>query len=188
MVADNDSPGASKAPLNDAAPVAEPRWIISSALAPHATIDVTKAAVAAIANELHEAFGGNDLLNWIEAEDHLRRLLSPEEHVEQPTSFAGSVLRLAELRRERTKRQGADDHRHERIMLESTVTNMVTCLERDHPIWVHRAPRAAFAPETRICGRLGLVPLEDRPGRPDRADAPRNDRRRAPARLVAKAL
>lgn len=44
------------------------RVIIKPSLTPHLHIDVTNAVVSAIAAELARAQGGNDVLNWLEAE------------------------------------------------------------------------------------------------------------------------
>lgn len=42
---------------------------------PQREVDVTQRLVAAIAEELWRLYGGNDELNWIEAEAHLRRVV-----------------------------------------------------------------------------------------------------------------
>lgn len=42
---------------------------------PHRELDVTRGLVSAIAEELWRLYGGNDELNWLEAELHLRRIV-----------------------------------------------------------------------------------------------------------------
>jgi hypothetical protein len=42
---------------------------------PECEIDITQRLVAAIAEELWRLYGGNDELNWIEAECHLERIV-----------------------------------------------------------------------------------------------------------------
>jgi hypothetical protein len=44
-------------------------------LEPEQELDVTNRLVAAIAEELWRLYGGNDQLNWVEAEAHLRRII-----------------------------------------------------------------------------------------------------------------
>jgi hypothetical protein len=44
---------------------------------PHREVDLTHVLIATIARELYVLFGGNDQLNWLEAERHLRTLLNP---------------------------------------------------------------------------------------------------------------
>ena len=39
-------------------------------------VDVTHSLVSAIAEELWRRYGGNEQLNWIEAERHLQRIVS----------------------------------------------------------------------------------------------------------------
>ncbi|MCC6659858.1 MAG: hypothetical protein IT437_03125 [Phycisphaerales bacterium] len=51
------------------------RLVIRPDQDPQREIDVTHRLVAAIAAEIWEACGGNDELNWIEAEAHLRRIV-----------------------------------------------------------------------------------------------------------------
>jgi hypothetical protein len=51
------------------------RLVIRPAAAPAAAIDVTHAVVAAIARELSRFHGGNDTLNWLEAEQIVTDLL-----------------------------------------------------------------------------------------------------------------
>jgi hypothetical protein len=49
--------------------------IIRPAMEPQHEIDVTQRLVAAIAEELWRVSGGNDRLNWLEAEAHLQRIV-----------------------------------------------------------------------------------------------------------------
>ncbi len=42
-------------------------------------VDVTHRVVSAIAHELWERYGGNEQLNWLEAESHVRRLLDTHD-------------------------------------------------------------------------------------------------------------
>jgi hypothetical protein len=46
-------------------------------MAPDREIDVTQALTAAVAHQLHAQCGGNDVLNWLEAERFLARILRP---------------------------------------------------------------------------------------------------------------
>jgi hypothetical protein len=50
--------------------------IVRPILDPQREIDLTQRLVAAIAEELWRLFGGNDTLNWIEAEWHLQRIVA----------------------------------------------------------------------------------------------------------------
>ena len=52
------------------------RIIIHPLLDRHAEVDVTHRLVAAIAHELWSLYGGNEQLNWLEAEHHLERLVA----------------------------------------------------------------------------------------------------------------
>ncbi len=52
------------------------RAIIKPSLAPHLHLDVTHALTATIAGEIARAVGGNDVVNWLEAERILQGLLS----------------------------------------------------------------------------------------------------------------
>jgi hypothetical protein len=56
---------------------------------PHREIDLTHCLVSAIAEELWRSYGGNDELNWLEAELHLRRIIgdSSAEAVETEMEF-----------------------------------------------------------------------------------------------------
>jgi hypothetical protein len=50
--------------------------IVRPILDPQREIDLTHRLVAAIAEELWRLFGGNETLNWIEAEWHLQRIVA----------------------------------------------------------------------------------------------------------------
>ena len=50
--------------------------IVRPILDPNREIDLTHRLVSAIAEELWRLFGGNDTLNWIEAEWHLQRIIA----------------------------------------------------------------------------------------------------------------
>lgn len=52
--------------------------VIRPVLDPEREIDVTRALTRAIAEELWRQFGGNDRLNWLEAELHLSAIVSAE--------------------------------------------------------------------------------------------------------------
>jgi hypothetical protein len=52
------------------------RITVRPMLDPQREIDLTERLVAAIAGEISRTCGGNDQLNWIEAESHLRQLVS----------------------------------------------------------------------------------------------------------------
>lgn len=51
------------------------RIIIRPTLEPQREVDVTTRLTAAIAEELWRLYGGNDKLNWLEAERHLQRIV-----------------------------------------------------------------------------------------------------------------
>lgn len=51
------------------------RVIIKPSLTPNLHIDITNALVSTIASELARAQGGNDVLNWLEAERVLQDLV-----------------------------------------------------------------------------------------------------------------
>ena len=53
------------------------RLTIRPSMAPDREIDVTQALIAAVAHQLHAQCGGNDVLNWLEAERFLARILRP---------------------------------------------------------------------------------------------------------------
>jgi hypothetical protein len=51
------------------------RIVIRPAGSPHRELDVTNAIVAAVAHELWKHQGGNEVLNWVEAERQVARLI-----------------------------------------------------------------------------------------------------------------
>lgn len=51
------------------------RVIVKPSLTPHLHVDITNALVSTIAAELARAQGGNDVLNWLEAERVLQDLI-----------------------------------------------------------------------------------------------------------------
>lgn len=86
--------------------------------------DVTRRLVSAIAEELWSLYGGNEHLNWIEAEHHLQRLVEEiraearqaqgvcvEPSVELPAPRALAVERPAGSRHERATARTAHDVR-----------------------------------------------------------------------------
>jgi len=52
------------------------RLVIRPVMDPQREIDLTHRLTAAIAEELWRLFGGNEQLNWVEAEMHLQRLVA----------------------------------------------------------------------------------------------------------------
>ncbi len=52
------------------------RFIIRPTADPADQVDLTERLTAAIAEELHRRYGGNERLNWFEAELHLQRILA----------------------------------------------------------------------------------------------------------------
>ncbi|TVQ62776.1 MAG: hypothetical protein EA379_05030 [Phycisphaerales bacterium] len=57
---------------------------------PALEIDVTHRLVAAIAEELWRACGGNDELNWLEAEQHLMAIAQRMDAADAPTARGAS--------------------------------------------------------------------------------------------------
>lgn len=51
------------------------RIMIRPAIDQQREIDLTQRLIAAIAEELWQRYGGNEQLNWLEAEAHLKRLV-----------------------------------------------------------------------------------------------------------------
>ncbi len=64
---------------------------------PRRELDLTHRLVAVIAEELWKRYGGNDTLNWLEAERHLQRLLAGRGARADPAPFIG-VLDVAKAR------------------------------------------------------------------------------------------
>lgn len=57
------------------------RIIIHPLLEPTREIDVTTSVVAAVAQELSQAYGGSETLNWLEAERHVQALFSSQANL-----------------------------------------------------------------------------------------------------------
>jgi hypothetical protein len=55
-------------------------------LAPDRELDVTEPVVRAIAGQMAAELGGNEQLNLLEAEMHLRRILNPRTGVARATA------------------------------------------------------------------------------------------------------
>lgn len=55
-------------------------------------LDVTHRLVSAIAEELCRRYGGNDTLNWLEAEGHLRTLIGPGRDGTHETEEASAAI------------------------------------------------------------------------------------------------
>jgi hypothetical protein len=51
------------------------RITVHPLMEPKREIDLTYRLIAAIAEELWRRYGGNAQLNWLEAEEHLRRII-----------------------------------------------------------------------------------------------------------------
>lgn len=66
------------------------RIVIRPVMEPQHEIDISQRLVAAIAEELWCLYGGNDHLNWLEAETHLRQIVG-----ETRTEAAMADARLA---------------------------------------------------------------------------------------------
>lgn len=77
------------------------RVIIKPSLTPHLHIDVTNALTSAIAQELARAQGGNDVLNWLEAERILQELVGGARSTprEQPAGMAADARPRVRRRR-----------------------------------------------------------------------------------------
>jgi hypothetical protein len=95
----------------------------------HRELDVTHRLVSAIAQELWRLYGGNDELNWLEAELHLGRMVG-EAHAEA----SETELLLVRLRVPATTRAEPPAGRSWRLDYE-----MWPSLDRNTP----RKPRAA---------------------------------------------
>lgn len=61
------------------------RVIVRPAAEPQREIDLTRRLVSAIAEELWRRYGGNDVLNWAEAERHLAQIVG-EARAKAPTT------------------------------------------------------------------------------------------------------
>jgi hypothetical protein len=60
---------------------------------PYREIDVTQGLVAAIAEEIWRACGGNDALNWLEAERHLARIIGEARETARAAHVAEVIER-----------------------------------------------------------------------------------------------
>ena len=56
--------------------------VIHPILEPNREIDVTTRVVASVAQELSQAYGGSEAVNWLEAERHVQALFPPQAHSE----------------------------------------------------------------------------------------------------------
>jgi hypothetical protein len=70
------------------------RIVIRPSASPERELDVTGAIVAAVAHELWKHGGGNEVLNWVEAERHVARLIPGASGIP-----AGRQAGLAESKR-----------------------------------------------------------------------------------------
>lgn len=93
------------------------RILIRPAIDQHCEIDVTKRLVAAIAEELWLHSGGNDQVNWLEAELHLERIIG-ESRVKAATAEFRTTEMLAspQLPRDRPTKRGDGS----RVLLQAT--------------------------------------------------------------------
>lgn len=66
--------------------------IVRPILDPQREIDLTHRLVAAIAEELWRLFGGNEKLNWIEAEWHLQRIVAQARAEARETAVVRAPL------------------------------------------------------------------------------------------------
>jgi hypothetical protein len=83
------------------------RIVIRPSMAPQREMDVTRAVVAAVAHELWRQFGGNEVVNWLEAERQVARALSgdrsppgraAEPAPEKPAGRGRGAVRTTTLR------------------------------------------------------------------------------------------
>lgn len=63
--------------------------IVRPVVDPQREIDLTHRLVSAIAEELWNLYGGNEELNWLEAERHLQRLIGEAREEADETTFGG---------------------------------------------------------------------------------------------------
>lgn len=81
---------------------------------PQRELDVTHRLVSAIADELWRLYGGNDRLNWIEAERHLQRIVEQARADARETQVAvvappGAAAAGAQMPGERLGRSDHDE-------------------------------------------------------------------------------
>ena len=62
------------------------RIIVRPIVAPQREIDLTQRLIAAIAEELWRLYGGNEQLNWLEAELHLQHIVGETHAAAEVTS------------------------------------------------------------------------------------------------------
>jgi len=62
--------------------------VIHPILDPTREIDVTTRVVAAVAQELSQAYGGSEAVNWLEAEQHVQSLFPPQADLQSRTKAA----------------------------------------------------------------------------------------------------
>ena len=74
--------------------------IVRPIVEPQREIDLTHRLASAIAEELWRLYGGNEQLNWMEAEGHLERLLGEARAEARETTFVsvGRAARAAGFR------------------------------------------------------------------------------------------
>lgn len=93
---------------------------------PGRELDITRTLVSAIAAELWRLYGGNETLNWLEAERHLQRIIEGARDEARdaavlslatpPVGFNGNAIRTSPrrvVRRIRSERSG-----HRRTQME----------------------------------------------------------------------
>ena len=85
--------------------------IVRPVVEPQREIDLTHRLVSAIAGELWRLYGGNDQLNWLEAENHLERLLGEARAEARETTFVsvGRAARAAGFRKVGEAGHGAEE-------------------------------------------------------------------------------
>jgi len=161
-----------------------PRWVVTPVLAPEKPIDVTEALISAVAHELWRTRGGNEALNWMEAEQHVERLIRASRRIEPQAdrgrkrsacsppdrlSFADAILALHAARRGRDlPDREASVSGATRASLERFVASLAAGVEvRSAPerAWLERAPRAPGDEDRRLATRIGIV---DPAGNPTR--------------------
>lgn len=82
------------------------RLTIRPAMDPEREIDLTHAVVAAIAQQIHVHCGGNEVLNWLEAERFLARVVSPP-----PAPRSAKRGTVGRISIPRGRRQASDSER-----------------------------------------------------------------------------
>ncbi len=82
------------------------RVIVRPSLTPQLHIDITNALVSTIAAELARAQGGNDVLNWLEAERVLQDLIGSARSSASREQSAGMDAEERGRRRRRLSEEG----------------------------------------------------------------------------------